>query len=216
MGTEIELKAHVDSSEKGRRALMGRLEAIAGPGAPFVMDDAYWFPGVGRSGIRVRREKTAGKETTLITWKLKEKRDGMEINDEKEFTVSSGALFEELFCSLGLRKKIIKHKEGWAWNINGVNAELTEVSGFSVDRTPDSSGDEIPVNDRIPDSSKDRIRNLCKDKISINLGWFLELEILDCDDENAARRRLLDVLSTAGIDTADIENRYYSELLRGA
>jgi adenylate cyclase class 2 len=194
MGTEIELKARVDSSLEARQALKNRLEAIAGPGAPFVKADAYWFPGGSRSGVRIRQEKTAGKETTLVTRKIKEKRNGMEINDEREFTVSCGALFEELLLSLGLRKKITKRKEGWAWNIDGVNAELTEVSGFCEEEIPNSVKDGIPV----------------------TLGWFLELEILDCTDENTARRRLLDVLAAAGIDKADIENRYYSELLRGA
>jgi adenylate cyclase class 2 len=209
MSIETELKARVEKQDCKKR-----LETIAGQGVVFVKDDAYWFPGfsglpdegAGRdprngwlpcSGLRVRREKKAGKETTLVTWKKKEKRDGMEINDEREFTVSCGTLFEEFLYTLGLRKKIIKHKKGWAWNIDGVTAELAEVSGIT--EAPNFTGDEIP------DSSKSGILK--------TLGWFLELEILDCGDETAARRRLLDALAKVGIGEASIENRYYSELL---
>jgi adenylate cyclase class 2 len=210
MGTEIELKARLGSKE----GCLARLEAIAGQGAPFVKDDAYWFPGGGpsRSGLRVRREKTAGKETTLVTWKIKEKRDGMEVNDEKEIAVSCGALFEELLYSLGLRKRITKHKEGWAWNIDGVTAELAEVSGSSKERISGSSYKE-GISGSSSGFSKEEIADPSREGTPVTLGWFLELEILDCGDEHTARRRLLDLLAKAGVDEAAIENRYYSELL---
>jgi adenylate cyclase class IV len=120
----------------------------------------------------------------------------MEINDEREFTVSCGTLFEEFLYTLGLRKKIIKRKEGWAWNIDGVTAELAEVSGIYTGT---------------PNLADDGIQNSPESGILKTLGWFLELEILD--DETEARRRLLDVLAKAGISEASIENRYYSELL---
>jgi hypothetical protein len=70
MGTEIELKAWAESPAGGNHeALKKHLETIAGKGAAFVKDDAYWFPGFSgppgkgaggnplpRSGLRVRRE----------------------------------------------------------------------------------------------------------------------------------------------------------------
>jgi adenylate cyclase class 2 len=201
MSLEMEIKARAEKQDCKKR-----LETIAGQAAAFVKDDAYWFPGrsgegssgggLFRSGLRVRREKKAGKETVLVTWKKKEKRDGMEVNDEKEFTVSRGALFEELLYALGLRKKITKHKEGWAWNIDGVTAELAEVSGMYTKPSDFTQTDP-------PDSPRGGTLK--------TLGWFLELEILD--DETDARRRLLEVLAKAGIGEAGIENRYYSELL---
>jgi predicted adenylyl cyclase CyaB len=199
MSIETELKAHAEKQDCKKH-----LETIAGQGVAFVKDDTYWFPGFSgppgegagenpgglpRSGLRVRREKKAGKETTFLTWKKKEKRDGMEINDEKEIVVSDGALVEELLRSLGLRKKTTKHKEGWVWNIDGVTAELAEVSGFIVD----GGKTETPK----------------------NLGWFLELEIIteDGKTESEAKTRLLSLLERAGVDRSRIENRYYTELL---
>jgi adenylate cyclase class 2 len=222
----MELKARAEKQDCKKR-----LETIAGEGAAFVKTDSYWFPagefsgrsdkglvrGGGpqdnvwfqdsawlfRSGLRVRREKKAGKETVLVTWKRKEKRNGMEINDERECRVSDGTLFEELLYALGLRKKIAKRKEGWAWNISGVTAELAEVSGFVI-------RDEEA---KTPDAPKGGISDPPEKRSPETLGWFLELEILDGDGETAARRRLLDTLEKAGLGEANIENRYYSELL---
>jgi adenylate cyclase class 2 len=54
----------------------------------------------------------------------------MEINDEREFSVSDAAAFEDLLRRLGLQKGIEKNKRGWAWNCAGITAELTEVAGL--------------------------------------------------------------------------------------
>ncbi|MDR3356871.1 MAG: CYTH domain-containing protein [Spirochaetaceae bacterium] len=188
MAIEMEIKARAEKDDCKKR-----METIAGEGTAFVKDDAYWFPGgETRSGLRVRREKKSGKETILVTWKKKEQRDGMEINDEKEFAVSDGTLFEELLYSLGLRKKTLKHKEGFVWKIGGITAELTEVSGIYGERADSASGPK-------------------------NLGWFLELEITSGgaieETETEAKTRLLALLEKAGIDRSMIEDRYYTELL---
>jgi adenylate cyclase class 2 len=199
MSIEMEVKARAEKEDCKKR-----METAAGEGTVFAKDDAYWFPGVSRtgisdgllrSGLRVRREKKAGKETILVTWKKKEKRDGMEINDEKEIAVSDGALFEELLYSLGLQKKTTKHKEGWAWEIDGITAELAEVSGISGEKaeTANSACGGTPK----------------------TLGWFLELEIIteDSETETAAKTRLFSLLEKAGIGKNKIESRYYTELL---
>jgi adenylate cyclase class 2 len=54
----------------------------------------------------------------------------MEINDEREFSVSDGDAFEELLRRLGLQKGMEKNKRGWAWIWDGVTMELTEVEGL--------------------------------------------------------------------------------------
>jgi adenylate cyclase class 2 len=54
----------------------------------------------------------------------------MEINDEREFSVSDAAAFEELLRRLGLQKGIEKNKRGWAWNCAGITVDLTEVAGL--------------------------------------------------------------------------------------
>jgi adenylate cyclase class 2 len=201
---EIELKARVRSYEDCRR----RLKELAGEDTPVAKDDGYWFPAArpGASSLRVRRERQTGAdgqtaEHTLVTYKIKERRDGIEINDEHEFEVSDGAVFEELLERLGLEKRIGKHKTGWVWRYGGISAELVKVSGRAV------FGDTVFGD---AGTAKD-------------LGWFLELEILAvADPEGAedeaiavARGRLLDLLAKTGIGEADLESRYYSELLSG-
>jgi adenylate cyclase class 2 len=87
------------------------------------------------SGVRIRRETRtdpAGKvsHAVLVTYKVKELREGMEINDEREFSISDGAAFEELLHRLGLEKGMEKNKRGWAWICEGITTELTEVAGL--------------------------------------------------------------------------------------
>jgi adenylate cyclase class 2 len=134
--TEIELKAHVENPEQ----LKIRLESLAEYAGAFEKKDAYWFPKnpglpVLPSGVRVRREKDTdpgGKTSELVhvTYKSKEVREGIEINDEKEFDVSRTREFEGLIGLLGLEKGIEKKKKGWAYSRGRINAELCEVDGL--------------------------------------------------------------------------------------
>lgn len=189
MAAEIELKAHAADAALCEQ----KLTALAGPGQTFVKEDAYWFPKDERasefpaSGLRVRREEKAGTAKVVVTWKSKEKRDGIEINDEHEFTVDGDEAFCELLPLLNLEKRIEKRKAGKVWKIDGITAELCEVSGFAG---------SYPHK---------------------NLQWFLELEILaeqnDAQTVAACRERLLGLLAKAGIDQAALESRYYSEML---
>lgn len=136
MSVEIELKAWVDDPDRLRL----RIFSCAGQGTSFEKADAYWvFPGgsgaVPPSGVRLRREtKTdpagAVSRVLWVTYKVKEVRGGMEINDEREFSVSDAAAFEELLRRLGLQKGMEKNKRGWAWNCDGITTELTEVAGL--------------------------------------------------------------------------------------
>jgi adenylate cyclase class 2 len=192
---ELELKAHVDDPQ----ACRVRLEALAGEAAAFTKDDAYWFLPEGEtarlpSGVRIRQEQhrkpgTGAVSVILAAYKTKERREGIEVNDEREFAISGDtAVFEELLTRLGLSRKIVKNKQGFVWNYGGINAELCEVRGTAAAYTTEK-----------------------------NLGWFLELEILAGDGESGtvekARSSLLALLRQAGIDGEKIEERYYSELL---
>jgi adenylate cyclase class 2 len=136
VSVEIELKAWVDDPD----GLRLRFSSCAGQGTSFEKADAYWvFPGgcgaAPSSGVRLRRETKTDPAGTVsralwVTYKVKEVRGGVEINDEREFSVSDAAAFEELLRRLGLQKDIEKNKRGWAWNCAGVTAELTEVAGL--------------------------------------------------------------------------------------
>jgi adenylate cyclase class 2 len=214
VAAEIEIKARTGDY----LVCKARLDALAGTGAPFVKDDAYWISqgyGAGRfpSGLRVRRLKKDGKQKVLVTWKNKERRDGIEINDEKEFAVGGSnnedaETFEELLSALGFEKRAVKHKEGWVWSASGENVvpgesemtiELCGVSGYALDKKTEA---------------KDLPHAVTKD-----IGWFLELEILAPDAEpetvRAAREALFSMLKEAGLDENAVETRYYTEILRG-
>jgi adenylate cyclase class 2 len=199
MATEIEIKAHVDDP----RAIKSGIPLSASPPISFEKSDCYWVPagslpgGISKSGIRVRREKrrlpgdkAGDEEKTLVTYKSKEVQDGIEINNELEFTISDAHAFEELLKQLGFKPGLRKRKKGWSWTFaensvagkGNIHIELCEVAN--------------------PDH---------------NLGWFVELEILKDDagpeTVTAARKQLLELLDKLNIPIENIEERYYSELL---
>ncbi|MDR0759786.1 MAG: class IV adenylate cyclase [Treponema sp.] len=136
MQIEIEVKAWADEPEKIKSAL-SRLAEYRGK---FLKQDEYWFNppspcvsnAIPSSGIRVRLEETedAGgtvRKAIIVAYKTKEVRDGIEINREWEFRISDRAAFEELLSRLGLIRGYAKEKSGFAWNYEGITAELTRV-----------------------------------------------------------------------------------------
>jgi adenylate cyclase class 2 len=139
MAVEIEVKAWADDPEKIKSALSG----IAEYRGEFIKEDEYWFSlpspsasgGVPASEVRVRLEKTrdAGgkaRRAVIATYKVKEVRDGIEINREREFRVSGRAAFEELLDRLGLARGYVKKKSGFAWDYQGIRAELAYVGNL--------------------------------------------------------------------------------------
>ena len=140
MAVEIELKARLDDF----LPIKERLSVLGKYCRSYTKSDTYWLPAVFTvgipSGVRVRRESGVGADgsafdSMLITYKTKEISDGIEVNDECEFTVSDAAVFEELLSRLGLRPTYRKEKEGWAWLIDAtaqppILAELSAVAGL--------------------------------------------------------------------------------------
>jgi adenylate cyclase class IV len=110
MPFEIELKARLDDFTP----LKERLSAKGTYLRSYKKSDSYWYPGQNTSfpsGIRVRREYNTiadgtAIESVLVTYKTKEITDSIEINDEREFTISNASLFEELLTRLGLYRDI--------------------------------------------------------------------------------------------------------------
>jgi adenylate cyclase class 2 len=212
MPLEIELKARLDDCTQVEQ----RLSGLGTFCRSYKKSDSYWFPtqtSVGgapipSSGVRVRRESGTDAdgtayESVLVTYKHKEISDGIEVNDEREFTVSSpsaetssledataASTFEDLLTRLGLRKGICKEKQGRAWTIQ-----------------PQSAGRSGVVQRPI----------LAELSLVTGLGWFVELEIIAEDDEGQtveeSRKRLLALLEKLEIPADRIEARPYTTML---
>ena len=184
MAVEIELKARLDESEpiKKRLSLLGTFLHS------YEKHDSYWLLETGGGfTVRIRREKIIQNgtinETVLVTNKTKEIKDGIEINDEQEFSVSSAELFEKLLFHTGMKLQMNKEKQGWAWHIpktakSPVLAELSMVKGL---------GWFIELELMTEDRSSKTI-DIC-------------------------RKRLLSLLAELGVDREKIEDRTYSMLL---
>jgi adenylate cyclase class 2 len=212
MPHEIELKARLDDSRPAEQRL-SRLGTVC---RSYKKTDSYWFPaqaGTGEasippSGVRVRRESGTeadgtAYESVLVTYKHKEISDGIEVNDEREFTVSApsgetsssedagASLFEDLLARLGLYKGISKEKQGRSWTIP---PQTTGQSGAM----------QRPI--------------LAELSLVTGLGWFVEIEIIAEDDKpqtvEESRKRLLALLKDLEIPADRIESKPYTVMLR--
>jgi adenylate cyclase class 2 len=139
MAIEIELKAWADAPP----AVKERLDRLALYNGEFLKNDTYWKqekPGIRPeifplSGVRVRKESGKDAEgnaysVITVTYKSKETWDGLEVNNEREFSVSGVEAFEELLSRLRFKPAESKRKSGFSWNYNGITAELAEVAGL--------------------------------------------------------------------------------------
>ncbi|MDR0410868.1 MAG: class IV adenylate cyclase [Treponema sp.] len=125
---EIELKAWVSDPEETKAVV----SALASLKREFDKEDVYWYPAAPRSavpnfGVRIRREDRSAR--ALVTYKIKERRGGVEVNDEREFEASDREPFEALLGLLGFRIGARKRKKGWAWTMGDITVELCEVYG---------------------------------------------------------------------------------------
>jgi adenylate cyclase, class 2 len=194
LAIEIELKARVKGGLQNIEALKRLLSEKAEYLCAFEKEDTYYFPpspsNIPRSGIRLRGESKTLPDGTVkkeayVTYKTKEVRDGIEVNDEKEFEVCSSQyspilVFDEFLKTAGLKPGFSKHKKGWAFSKDEINAELLEVEklGWFLEM-------EIVVNDVENDRTIEE-----------------------------KKKQLMEFLSDLGIEKDAIESRYYSEMLR--
>ncbi len=195
--TEIELKAHVDD----RKALTETLDKIASYQGCLVRDDCYWGMKAKKGKkLRIRRESGWPNDSrkteprTIVTYKHKELRTdsngcSIEVNDEKEGSISSAVPLEFFLRENGFEVLQKKHKEVMEWT-------MTLDDG---------------------DGSKKISANLELCTVP-PLGDFLEIEILaDDPDENLIsiyQSKLEEILDMTGIPREKIERRYYNDMLR--
>ena len=128
MGTEIECKMAIDAAAV--TDLYHRIVSFVPEGtAHDAVDkkDLYW--GVDEQEQAVFRIRES-REGFILTRKSKEERsDGLEVNQEIEFTVEPDMRkVHAFFSSLGYIPLYRKEKHGWMWSVNDLTIELVEVS----------------------------------------------------------------------------------------
>ncbi|MCR5318485.1 MAG: class IV adenylate cyclase [Treponema sp.] len=201
--TEIELKARV----KDRAGLEKRLNQFARFVQHVIRDDTYYGLSVEtRCKLRLRRESviSGGKSDskTFVTYKRKEMRtlpDGSssEVNDEKETVIQDADVLEAFLRDSGFLVTLRKHKNVKDWELVLAADAFPKEAGISQELTASFELCNVPP-----------------------LGDFLEIEILSPSDNPAIldviQKKLHELLALAGIGEDQIENRYYSELLREA
>jgi len=187
MGIEVELKAHV----RDPISLKIELEALKGISSPRCeyKEDVYYCLPNEDALFRLRRESSGSTFSALegqlvFTRKYKTLKDGIEVNQELEFT-SHDSQFEQahaFFLSLGYEIYIRKTKRGYAYSYS-ISSELPALHLELV---------EVPP---------------------LGWFLEMEFVLTDETKVPVARTFLLNMLEMLGIDQTDIESRYYMHLL---
>lgn len=167
-----------------RAAVEARLREFATYLGDFDKSDAYWHGPDWRINRGTRGFRVRSEGgSVVVTFKNKRSEGGIEINREREFSIADREAFEEFIERLGCEPFFEKRKIGSRWSWRGKGSASLTLELL-----------EIP-----------------------GLGLFLEIEALVAEEDPAAialaRGEISALLSRAGLDEADIEPRYYSELL---
>lgn len=188
MSLEVELKAHVADP----LALQGRLVALAGISAALceLKSDTYLSFKGEDTLFRMRVEQSGPsfeqmQGTLVFTYKDKSRKEGIEVNEEVEFTSSPDQAESALafFLSMGYEVHVTKTKKGYrhtypfSADLPPLVIELVEVMGLGW---------------------------------FIEMEFVLE----DEGKIGQAKTALLDVLSLLGVKESAIEGEYYMQLLK--
>jgi predicted adenylyl cyclase CyaB len=151
--------------------------------------DSYWkAPGWRSSAARRDFRVRSEGGTSVVTYKEKKVEGGVEVNVEREFGVTDPEAFAGLALRLGCEKWYGKRKRGLLYEAPAAAAKGGKASVEIV---------EVE-----------------------GLGCFIEIEVLVEDAAagaiEAARAEILGILGRAGLAEADLEGRFYSELLAEA
>lgn len=184
---EVELKARV----RDRASVIAAVSSFARAAGEVDKRDSYWrAPGWrtagGRSASGFRLRREDG--AAIVNFKTKREEGGIEVNRETEFSVSDAGAFESLALRLGCETHYEKRKTGLAFKAGGDGAWPYEATIEVVE--------------------------------VLGLGDFIEIEVLlEAEDPAAlaeARGEIRAVLERSGLAEADIEPRFYSDLLAEA
>lgn len=134
MSVEIEAKVKVGSHE-------AIAEELGGSGAVLLADieqaDIYYdfaqksLTGSGK-GMRIRRQKSAGIETVILTYKGKRQEGEYKIRPEHEVEVSDGQTLMDILDGIGLQKQLTVEKKRQMWQFNDCEVCLDDVAGLGA------------------------------------------------------------------------------------
>jgi adenylate cyclase class 2 len=184
MSLEIEMKARVADPAGLELRLREQMEFVR---AFHKKDEYFHFPealGVDPlQNVRVRQDGGAA----VITWKERRRLGALEMNQEREFEVSSAQAFVELIQAMGAKPYFCKEKRGLEFSRDGLCLELCEVPPLGwfleIERVIESA----------PGAAE---------------AQSLEAQSL------VAKKEIAGIFSSLGIAESALETLSYSELLR--
>ncbi len=185
---EVELKAHVSDPA----LLQQRIEALTGISSAVyeLKEDVYFSYPDEDALFRMRLEQSGPsfedmQGLVVFTYKDKTLKDGIEVNEEREFSSPSdqGPSAKQFFLSLGYEVYITKTKRGYLYT--------------------------YPASPTLPLLTIELV-----DVVGLGWFIEMEFVLEDTSRVGQAKACLLDVLKQVGIDHAMIEDEYYMHLLK--
>ncbi len=155
---EIELKAHVDDAQK----VTQKLDSFAHFLKSVQKVDVYWKSQNGvQARIRTQTDLISKKREIFLTYKKKENRIGengqkIEVNDEKECSISDDDALVSFFEDIGMKIALKKTKSVRSYAFENAHLELCEVPplGFFL---------EIEI---ISEQNDEKTISICRKKIN--------------------------------------------------
>ena len=158
---EIELKARLED----KKNIIEILYKKARFAADYLKKDFYYSKANAPS-IRIREDKG----DFFVTRKLKTISEGMEVNDELEFKISSADDFEKLLFELGYKKYFSKIKDGKRFEIGEYTIEVHSIAGL---------GDFIEIERLIPPEQKQNIQNIKSEELDLLVEFGIDISQLE-------------------------------------
>ncbi len=134
---EIELKAWNYDAEKTENALKTFARFT---GTSFKSDRYFIQQNPPYEELRLRAQKDSPADgngndsapncTYWVTHKKRFKKNGIEQNEETEFSVSDGAAFEKILYTIGFKLKRTKEKKTGNWYYENFHIETVELTGL--------------------------------------------------------------------------------------
>lgn len=141
MSIEVEIKAWVDDFQTIKGLLDSKYQFVK----EYTKEDLYFkgMDSISQKEKEVRIRRVDG--SSIVTYKERSHQGKVEVNIEKEFKVDNYDNFKYLIEELGYRAYITKTKTGFLYNENGINIELSNVTGLGyfieIESVIDEDGD---------------------------------------------------------------------------
>jgi len=121
-----EVEAKVRLTDTDFKHLKDIIPKFAKKKESVISKDSYYFTGLKGYYMRIREKNGKG----ILTFKIKNRKQGIEVNDEIELMLKKTKDFRKFLSKAGINVKINKEKTGVIYNYGDIQLELHHVKNL--------------------------------------------------------------------------------------